>query len=54
METVIISDGDEREKAIAFYGKEFVESLERGEEDIKAGRVTRIKDVKSMWDSILK
>jgi len=43
----------DREKAINLYGKENVEAIERGEEDIKAGRVTRIKDVKNIWDSIL-
>ena len=43
----------EKEKAIKLYGKELVESIERGEEDIKAGRVTRIKDINNIWDSIL-
>ena len=43
----------EREKTINLYGKEAVETIERGEEDIKAGRVTRIKDVKNIWESIL-
>ncbi len=43
----------ERDKAIDFYGREFVEAIERGEEDVKAGRVTRIKDVNNIWDSIL-
>ncbi len=44
---------DDREKAIHYYGKDMVEIIERGEEDIKAGRVTRIKDIKNVWDSIL-
>jgi len=43
----------EREKAVNFYGKELIESIERGEEDIKSGRVTRIKDINNVWDSIL-
>jgi hypothetical protein len=43
----------ERERTINLYGKEAVETIERGEEDIKAGRVTRIKDVKNIWESIL-
>ena len=30
---------NDREKAVSLYGKEFVEKIERGEEDIKAGRV---------------
>jgi antitoxin YefM len=32
---------------------EIMESLRQGIEDIKAGRVTRIKDPKNIWDSIL-
>ena len=44
---------NEREQAISLYGKEAVESIERGEEDVKAGRVTRIKDVKNIRESIL-
>ncbi len=43
----------EHEKAISRYGKEIVESIERGEKDIKAGRVTRISDVNNIWESIL-
>ncbi len=30
---------NDREKAVSLYGKEFVEKIERGGEDIKAGRV---------------
>jgi len=43
----------ERKKTIDLYGKDAVESIERGEEDIKAGRATRIRDVKKVWESIL-
>jgi len=43
----------EREKAMHLYGKDAVETIERGEEDIKAGRVTRIGDVKNIWENIL-
>ena len=46
-------DLTEREKAINHYGKEFVEKIERGEEDIKAGRVISIEDINNIWESIL-
>lgn len=42
----------ESEKAVKLYGQDAVEKIERGEEDIKAGRVTRIKDIKNVWESI--
>lgn len=32
---------------------EIMESLRQGIEDIKAGRVTRIKDPKNIWEDIL-
>ena len=32
---------------------EIMESIRQGIEDIKEGRVTRIKDPKNIWDSIL-
>ena len=41
-----------RIKAIELYGKEAADAIERGEEDMKAGRVTRIKDVNNIWESI--
>jgi predicted transcriptional regulator len=43
----------EKEKVADLYGKEAVASIEQGEEDIKAGRLIRIKDVKNIWESIL-
>jgi hypothetical protein len=53
MDPVIITVQDARDKAVELYGNELVEAIERGEDDIKAGRVTRIKDVKNIWESIL-
>jgi hypothetical protein len=29
-----------------------VEAVELGEKDIKAGRVTRIEDIKNIWKSV--
>ncbi len=46
-------ESDEREKAINLYGEDAVKAIERGEEDMKAGRVTRVKDTKNIWESIL-
>lgn len=39
----------EREKAINLYGLEFVEKMERADEDIKAGRTRRIEPT-DIWN----
>ncbi|MBY0244004.1 MAG: hypothetical protein K2Q03_00970 [Sphingobacteriaceae bacterium] len=33
----------EREKSINFYGKEFVEMVEQGKDDVKNGKTTRVE-----------
>lgn len=35
------------------YSPEFINEIAKGEEDIKNGRLTRIKDVQNIWGSIL-
>ena len=35
------------------YDEEFAKQIASGEDDIKNGRVTRIKDVQNIWESIL-
>ena len=35
------------------YNTEFADEIKKGEEDVKNGRVTRIKDVQNIWESIL-
>jgi hypothetical protein len=38
----------EREKTVAFYGKEFVEKIERGEKALKEGKGVKI-DIDDLW-----
>ncbi|WP_378935063.1 DUF2683 family protein [Pedobacter sp. BG31] len=35
------------------YSREFINDIAKGEEDIKHGRLTRVKDVQNIWESIL-
>lgn len=35
------------------YNAEFADEIKKGEEDVKNGRVIRIKDVQNIWESIL-
>ncbi len=35
-----------------FANPKVIEAIERGKEDIKAGRVTKITDPNNIWDSI--
>ncbi|MEH3113086.1 DUF2683 family protein [Pedobacter terrae] len=35
------------------YSPEFINEIANGEEDIKNGRLTRVKDVQNIWESIL-
>lgn len=41
------------ESDIYFSDPHVLESIKKGLEDIKAGNVTRIKDPKNIWESIL-
>jgi len=43
----------EREKTIALYGKDLVETVERAEKSIKAGNVKVLDPSKSLWENIL-
>jgi hypothetical protein len=36
-----------------FANPEVIKAIERGKEDIKAGKVTKIADPNNIWDSIL-
>lgn len=35
------------------YSIAFINEIAKGEEDIKNGRLTRVKDVQNIWESIL-
>lgn len=35
------------------YNETFVEEINKGEQDIKDGRITRIKDIQNIWENIL-
>jgi hypothetical protein len=35
------------------YSAEFINEIVKGEEDIRNGRLTRVKDVQNIWESIL-
>lgn len=35
------------------YNDTFVEEINKGEQDIKDGRITRIKDIQNIWENIL-
>ncbi|GAA4212090.1 hypothetical protein GCM10022289_42400 [Pedobacter jeongneungensis] len=35
------------------YSQAFINEIAKGEEDIKNGRLTRVKDVQNIWESIL-
>jgi PHD/YefM family antitoxin component YafN of YafNO toxin-antitoxin module len=51
---VLLTPLDESEESdVYFSDPEIIASVKRGIEDIKAGRVTRIKDTKNIWESIL-
>lgn len=43
----------EREKTIALYGKELVETVEQAEKSIKKGNVKVLDPSKSLWENIL-
>jgi hypothetical protein len=42
-----------REQDSYFANPKVIEAIERGKEDIKAGRVTKITDTNNIWESIL-
>lgn len=42
-----------RETEDYFTNPKVIEAIERGEEDIRAGRVTKITDPNNIWESIL-
>lgn len=44
---------ESEESDIYFSDPQIIASIQRGIEDIKAGRVTPIKDPKNIWESIL-
>jgi hypothetical protein len=44
---------ESEESDIYFSDPQIIASIQRGIEDIRAGRVTRIKDPKNIWESIL-
>lgn len=46
-----ISESEESD--MYFSDPHVIASIQRGIEDIKAGRITRIKDPKNIWESIL-
>ncbi len=35
------------------YSRDSINDIAKGEEDIKNGRLTRVKDVQNIWESIL-
>ncbi|WP_426327582.1 DUF2683 family protein [Pedobacter sp. R-06] len=35
------------------YSPEFINEIAKGEDDVKNGRLTRVKDVQNIWKSIL-
>ncbi|NII85168.1 hypothetical protein H9N25_24155 [Pedobacter riviphilus] len=35
------------------YSPEFISEIAKGEDDVKNGRLTRVKDVQDIWKSIL-
>ena len=35
------------------YSPEFISEIVKGEDDVKNGRLTRVKDVQNIWKSIL-
>ncbi|MBB6238492.1 hypothetical protein HDC90_003131 [Pedobacter sp. AK013] len=35
------------------YSPEFINEIVKGEDDVKNGRLTRVKDVQNIWKSIL-
>lgn len=43
----------ERDKTIALYGKDLVETIEKAEKSIKAGNVKVLDPSKSLWENIL-
>jgi hypothetical protein len=43
----------ERDKTIALYGIELVETVERAEQSIKEGNVKTLDPSKSLWENIL-
>jgi PHD/YefM family antitoxin component YafN of YafNO toxin-antitoxin module len=51
--SVLLTPIDESaENDIYFSDPEILSSIKKGIEDIKAGRITRIKDPKNIWKSI--
>ncbi len=44
---------ESEESDIYLSDPQIIASIQRGIEDIRAGRVTRIKDPKNIWESIL-
>ena len=42
-----------RQQDSYFANPKVIEAIERGEEDIRAGRVTKINDPNNIWNSIL-
>ena len=42
-----------RQQDSYFANPKVIEAIERGEEDLKAGRVTKINDPNNIWESIL-
>lgn len=46
-------DLSEREKTIALYGIDLVETVERAEKSIKEGNIKVLDPSKSLWENIL-
>lgn len=44
---------ESEESDMYFSDTQIIASIQRGIEDIRAGRVTRVKDPKNVWESIL-
>lgn len=44
---------ESEESDMYFSDPQIIASIQRGIEDIRAGRVTRVKDPKNVWESIL-
>ena len=51
---VLITPLNESEESNAYFSDpDVIASIQRGIEDIKAGRVTQITDTRNIWESIL-
>lgn len=51
---VLLTPLSESEESDAYFSDpDVIASIQRGIEDVKAGRVTRITDTENIWESIL-